>query len=241
MKILGIGIIVSLLLISPVTSRAAYDLDKLAKAVNPFYPIWKINNKKTNEEYGFQLLFNRHEPKTIAIPNFKKILNGQSHTLLSAYGKIVPQAKNGYFVGAAVEGPTFGHIIIFDDKFQKVADIDSQKVVKIQLLNLLGEDTLQIMTWEDHHYGTNTTRRVLNIYRIDDNNDIKRIFSHDLVDATFMPTDHEIYYKIDYKSQIKKKQIIITTEDSGIKIICSWNGEIYKGEDCQQQNRGDGE
>lgn len=234
-------IILSLILISPGSGLANYNVDKLAEAINPLYPVWKINQKKAKEEYGFQLLFNGHNPKEIEIPNFKEVLNGQSYTLLSCYGRIIPPSKNGYIVGTAIEGPTFGKIIIFDDTFQKIAQIDSQKVVKIKLVNLLGEDALQIVTWEDHHYGTNTTRRVLNIYRIGDNKSVDRIFSHDIVDATFMPADHEIHYKIDYRSLIKKKQIIVINEVNGCKEVCTWNGVTYKGGNCQQKNPADAE
>jgi hypothetical protein len=239
MKILVI--ILAFTFFIPGDSHAGYDVDKLARAVNPIYPIWKINKKKGREEYGYQLIFNRHNPKEIEIPNFKKILNGQHYILLSCYGRIIPLAKNGYIVGTANEGPTPGYIILFDENLQKIDEIKSQKVVKIKLLDLLGEDTLQIITWEDHHYGTNTTRRVLNIYKIDAGKGINRIFSHDIVDATFMPGDHEIHYQIDYRSLIKKKQIIIVNEDSGRKEVYSWDGGIYKGEDCQQRNPGDAE
>ena len=236
MKILTI--ILAVIFVTVGNCHAGYDIEKLAKAINPIYPVWKINNKETKEELGFELIFNTRNPKEIQLPNFNKILNGQSHMLLSSYGRIIPPAKNGYIVGTAVEGPTFGKIIVFGDNFQKIAELDSQKVVKIKLANLLGEDTLQIMTWEDHHYGTNTTRRVLNIYKISPSKSIVRIFSHDIVDDTSF---NEIHYKIDYQSLIKKKQIIIVNEETVHKEMCSWNGETYKGEDCQQQNQGDGE
>lgn len=239
MKILTI--ILAVIFITVGNCHAGYDIEKLAKAVNPIYPVWKVNNRKTKEEYGFQLLFKSKHPMEIEIPNFKEVLGGPNNTLIACYGRIIPSARNGYVVGSGVFGPTSGEIIIFDDNFQKLAEIDSQRVVKIKLANLLGEDTLQIIIWEDEHYGTNTTRRVLNIYRIDASKGITRIFSHDIVDATFMPADHEIHYKVDYQSQIKKKQIIITNEDTRDKVVCSWNGETYKGKDCQQQNQGDGE
>jgi hypothetical protein len=214
---------------------AGYDIDKLAAAINPIYPISKINKKKGKEQYGYQLMFNHHNPKNIEIPNFEEILNGLHYILLSCYGRVIPAAKNGYIVGTVNEGPTPGNIIVFDENLRKIAQIESQKVVKIKLLDLLDEGTLQIITWEDHHYGTNTTRRVLNIYKIDVKG-ISRIFSHDIVDATFMPDDHEIYYEIDYRSLIKKRQIIILNKDTGYKEVYIWNGAIYKGEGCQQPN-----
>lgn len=225
---------------------AGYDIDKLANAINPIYPIWKINKKKGREEYGFQLLFNHRNPKEIEIPNFKQVLNGQSHTLLTCYGRITPPAKNGYIVGTAVEGPTFGRIIIFDDNFQKLVEVESQKVVKIKLLSLLGDDTQEIVTWEDHHYGTNTTRRVLNIYKLYPGNKIKKLFEHDLVDATFLPggphgVNKEIYYSIDYQSLMKQKKIVVTNQDTGDKELFSWDGVTYKGKerDCQQATPAD--
>ena len=217
-------------------SQAGYDVYKLADAINPFYPLWKINKDRTKEEYGFLLLFNNQNPREIEIPKFKEVLNGRSHTLLSCYGQIIPPERNGYIVGTAVEGPTFGRIIIFDDTFKKIADIDAQKVVKIKLINLLNEGALQIITWEDHHFGTNTTRRVLNIYMIYRSQAIKKIFSHDIVDATFISGGKEVHYSIDYYSLIRKKQIIVINEDNGHKEVCTWNGVFYTGENCQQQD-----
>jgi len=239
MKILIITL--AFIFVIAVNGHADYDLDKLAKAINPMYPIWKINKKKGKEAYGFQLIFNRHNPKEIEIPNFKEVLNGQSYTLLSCYGPIMSPAKKGYIVGTAVEGPTFGRILVFDDKFQRIADINAQKVVKIKLADLLGKDALQIITWEDHHYGTNTTRRVLNIYMVEAGKGIRRIFSHDIVDATFMPADHDIHYEIDYRSLLKKKQIIIVNQDTAYKEVYIWNGAAYEGENCQQPNAADAE
>jgi hypothetical protein len=176
---------VLIILITVSVALAGQNFDKLAKALEPIFPIWKINNKTLSEKGGFHLIFNTHDSNEVEIPNFKKVLNGESFTLLSCYGRIIPRAKNGYIVGTAVEGPTFGKLTLFDDKFQRLSEIESQKVVKIKLVRLLGDDTQQIITWEDHHYGANTTRRVLNIYKVEDNGKI--VFNHDLVDATFMP------------------------------------------------------
>jgi hypothetical protein len=241
MKILLI--IFSSILLNAASPKAGYDFEKLANVIDPTYPVWKINEKVVNEEIGFHLIFNNNNPSEIEIFNFKQVLNGQSHTILACYGRIISPTENGYIMGTAIEGPTLGKVIIFDDAFQKVAEIDSQKVVKIKLINLLGVDAQEIVTWEDHHYGTNTTRRVLNIYKISPDNNIKKIFEHDLVDATFMPggphgTDKEIYYSIDYQTLIKQKKIIVINQDTGDKEIFSWNGVTYKPEkdDCQQIN-----
>jgi hypothetical protein len=236
MKILII--ILSLILISVGSVHADYNVDKLAKALNPIYLVWKVNGKETKEEYGFHLIFNINNPREIEIPNFKQVLNGQSHILLSCYGRIIPPANNGYIVGTAIEGPTFGKIIIFDNNFRKLAEVDSQKVVKIKLIGLLGDDVGEIVTWEDHHYGTNTTRRVLNVYKLYPGNKIKKIFEHDLIDATFMPggphgVNKEIYYSIDYQSLMKQKKIVVINQDTGNKEVFSWDGVTYKGKDCQ--------
>lgn len=216
---------------------AGQNFDKLAMVLNPTYPIWKINNKATQEKSGFHLIFNTSDSSEIQIPSFKKVLNGESYMLLSCYGRIIPLAQYGYIVGTALEGQTFGKLVLFDDTFQRRSEIESQKVVKIMLVSLLGDETQQIITWEDHHYGTNTTRRVLNVYKVDDNGMIRNVFTHDLVDATFMPsgTDREIYYNIDYQSLIKGKQIVVTNRNNGYKEICTWNGTVYKGKNCQQE------
>lgn len=236
MKILII--IISFIFISVGIVHAGCDLDKLVEALNPSYDVWKINKKAIKEESVFHLIFNTENPREIEIPNFKKVLNGQSHMLLSCYGRIIPPAGNGYVVGTAIEGPTFGNIIIFNDNVQKLDEVESQKVVKIKLIDLLGDDIQEIVTWEDHHYGTNTTRRVLNIYKVYPGNKIKKIFEHDLVDATFMPAgvDKEIYYSIDYQSLMKQKKIVVINKDTGEKETFSWNGHIYKGPDNQPLN-----
>lgn len=215
-----------------------FDVDKLAKAINSIdsiYHVWKINGKRINEKPGFNLLFNTHNPSEFEIPKFKKVLEADDYTLLACYGRIISPAKNGYAVGTAHGNPTNGKFIIFDDNFQKIAEIDSQKVVKIKLVNLLDSDTQQIMTWEDHHYGTNTTRRVLNIYMADSPKSVKKIFEHDLIDATFSPggpngVNKEIYYRIDYQSMMKQKQIIVIREDNEDKETYTWNGAIYKSD-----------
>jgi hypothetical protein len=238
-------IIFSSILINAAIPQTGYDFEKLAKVIDTTYPVWKINEKVVNEKGSFYFIFNNKNPNEIEIINFKQALNGQSDTLLSCYGRIIPPIKNGYIVGTAIEAPTFGKVIILDDAFQKVTEIDSQKVVKIKIVNLLGMDIKEIVTWEDHHYGTNTTRRVLNIYKIYPDNNIKRIFEHDLVDATFMPggphgVSKEIYYLIDYQTLIKQKKIIVINQDTWAKEIFSWNGATYKQEnendDCQQIN-----
>ncbi|MFA6103803.1 MAG: hypothetical protein WCV67_17470 [Victivallaceae bacterium] len=224
--------------ISSADIHACHDVDRLAKAINSIYPIyhvWEINGKRISKECGLNLLFDPGNPSEITVPKFKIVLEADSHTLLSCYGRIISPSKNGYIVGTVIGNPTNGKIIIFDNNFQKVAEIDSQKVVKIKLVNLLDADTLQIMTWEDHHHGTNTTRRVLNIYMADSNKSVKKIFEHDLIDATFSPggphgVNKEIYYRIATQSLMKKKQIIAIREDSGDKEVYNWNGVIYKSD-----------
>jgi hypothetical protein len=227
-------IILSFLFILPSFCHAEPDINKLAKGIKSIYPLWKINGKITEEEYGFELLFDVNNPQKIEIPDFETILNGQSYTLLSCYGKFLSDSKNGYIVGTAGEGPTFGTILLFNEKMQKISSIGCQKVVKINLVNLLNNDRNQIITWEDHHYGTNTTRRVLNIYQTDMENNLNLIFSHDLVDSTYIPEDKEIYYSIDYQSLAVEKKIKITRKDTNQVNFCTWNGHIYEGRDCQQ-------
>lgn len=228
-------IILCLLCILPSFCHAEPDIDKLAKGITSTYPLWKINGKPTEEEYGFELLFDLNNPQKIEIPDFETILNGQTYTLLSCYGKFLSDSKYGYIVGTADEGPTFGIILLFNEKMQKISSIGCQKVVKINLVNLLNSDRNQIITWEDHHYGTNTTRRVLNIYQTDKENKIYLIFSHDLVDNTRMPEDKEINYSIDYQSLAVEKKIKITRNDTNQVNICTWNDHKYEGKDCLQE------
>lgn len=215
-----------------------FDVDKLAKAIDSIDSIdhvWEINGKRINEKWGSNLLFDTHNSSEIVVPKFKKILEADNHTLLACYGRIIHPANNGYIVGTVPCPPTNGEIFIFDDNFQKVAEIDSQKVIKIKIINLLDADTLQIMTWEDQHHGTNTTKRVLNIYMTDSSKSVKRIFEHDLIDATFSSgglhdVNKEIYYRIDYQSLMKKKQIIVIREDNRDKEVYTWDGAIYKSD-----------
>lgn len=228
-------VLLSTIVISAASPTAGDNVSNLAKALDPTYPIWKINGKIINEKGAFELIIDINNSKAIEIPNFEEVLNNQDYMLLSCYGNIIPHAIYGYVVGTANCCPSFGRIMIYDGTFQKISEIESQKVVKINLDNLLGGETRDIVTWEDHHYGTNTTRRVLNIYRIDENKTIKKIFQHDLVDATGAPgdTDRVIHYRIDYHSQIRQNKIIVINEDDGSEETFTWNGAVYKGEECQ--------
>lgn len=155
---------------------------------------------------------------------------------MACSGNILGSGLKAYAVGTAVEGPTFGHLLIFNGRFKRVAAIDCQKVVRMKLLDLLGDSSREIVTWEDHHYGTNTTRRTLVVYKVR-GKEISKVFEHDLVDQTHVShgqvgSPDEPRFEIDLES-MKSEKVILVKPDRGEMSRYRWTGNKYEMT-CQQ-------
>jgi len=241
MKIFLITCSLLLLSTNAATNNRGYNFNKLAHAIDSdsCCPIWKVNENKTGKGYGYQLIFNENAADEIQIANFDSVLDGKDYLLLACYGKINPPENDGYVIGTANPPPTSGKILVYDCGFHKITEIESQKVVKITLINLLGSDVREIVSWEDHRYGTATTRRVLNIYQVRSDKKIRKIFEHDVVDARLLPggscDDKESCYEIDFRSFVKQKKIVVVNKDSGEKETYQWDGQCYRDETSRKR------
>jgi len=175
-------------------------------------------------DHPWDLLFSESSPEEIAIANWKEVLNGESEQLLACLGNVFANGQTGLVVGQSSEGPTFGKLLIYDRNLKLAASCDCQKVVRMKLVDLLGDGVKEIVTWEDHHYGTDTTRRVLALYKADALGRPTKVFEHNLVDQTYA---RELDYTIDFTSQVAQKRIIVSS-DEGKKTLYSWNAAIYE-------------
>jgi len=225
-------LVVLLLALSGCANVKHQSFNKLTSVLDETYPIWKINDSLVNTNGAISIYFSETHPDEIRIPHWKKVLNGSSHGLLACHGEILAEGDPGFVVGTSVEGPTHGTLRIYDSQCRLVGSTDCQKVVRMKLVDLLNDGVKEIVTWEDHHYGTCTTRRQLNVYKIDATQQPHRVFARDLVDATFMPggpngVKRKLHYTIDIDSKAPQKQIVVTS-DKGQVWLYSWTGTEYK-------------
>ena len=196
-------------------------------AISSFEYLGSINGSSVGTNGGFDLRFSDSTPDNIAIEDSETILNGQSWMLLACRGNIFHDKRDGFIIATAKEGPTFGRLTVYDADMSFRGQIDCQKVVQMQLVDLLGNGTRQIITREDHHYGTCTTKRMLNVYNVATNGHPQIIFTHDLVDKTILCyTNEPLIYSIDLDSQMHTKEIIVKSPNDQ-QTRFKWNGHEY--------------
>lgn len=227
---LNLFVVIALLPLELVAAEVFFFRD-LPSALKTYFPLRKVNDSHVNKDGVFTLLFSEENPDRIAMPKWEILLNGESYNLLACYGGILANRDSAFVIGTSIEAPTFGKLIILGQDFTFLGSSDCQKIVRMELIDVLNDGVSEIVTWEDHHYGTHTTRRELNIYKINSANKLVRIFAHDLIDATFWPggphgTNREIHYLIDFTS--KAPQQIIVTSDEGDTLMYSWSGSQFE-------------
>ena len=106
-------------------------------------------------------------------------------------------------------------------------------------MQLLNDGVKEIVTWEDHHYGTCTTRRVLNIYKVLADGQVQKVFEHDVVDARRSgwdisegqpkPITNDVHYVVDFDARRAEKRIVVTAE-TGVTKTFAWKGTCYTEE-----------
>jgi len=159
----------------------AADWEEIIPTIEMMYPIWQINGQIINESGGFELILAEPGVTSLTIPDAETVLNGASWTLLGMTANVTGNAQEEYLLGTSVEGPTHGQLFVFTGPSRESTSIACHKIVMMYLVDMTGDGLAEIVTYEDHHYGTSTTRRVFNIYQVRAPLVIARIFAHDVV------------------------------------------------------------
>jgi hypothetical protein len=236
LKTMKNGAIVLLLAISGCSWTHASSFDKLAAVFDVSYVNGGERKTSNSEDGPWNMLFSESSPEELAIKNWEEVLGGDNWQLLACRGNVFENGETGFVVGQCSSGPTFGYLRIYDHNLKLTGYCDCQRVVRMKLVDLLGDGVKEIVTWEDHHYGTDTTRRVLAIYKADARGCPTMVFEHNLVDRTYEAYHEaaedkeelrvELDYSVDFTSQAAQKKIVVVS-DKGVKTLYSWNGTKY--------------
>jgi hypothetical protein len=228
-------LIVLLLAVAGCAGPQASSFSKLPAALDDMYEIAEVNGverKTCNRELSppRDLLFSESSPEEIAIKDWEELFGGEHFFLLACRGNVFENGETGFVLGTGHFGPTWGTLSILDHNLKVVGKCDCQRVVRMKLIDLLGDGVKEIVTWEDHHSGTDTTRRVLAIYKADAHGCPTKVFEHNLVDQTYAAyheSGRELDYTVDFTSQVAQRKIVVVS-DTGAKTLYSWNGTRYE-------------
>lgn len=225
--------IILLFSLPPAMENGEAGWDDMLATVETMYPLWKLNGSILNETGLFRLILADPDSTTLEIPGAEIVLNGVSWILLGISGNVTGDGRVEYVIGTCLEGPTHGRLFVYTGPSGEPAAIPCHKVVMLELTDITGDGLSEILSLEDHHYGTNTTRRVFNIYHVPSPSEIHRVFSHDVLDLTDECGVRE--YTVDHRDRLDEGIILVTpVTPPAASMEYHWDGERYVLLDLQQ-------
>ena len=227
-------LIILLFSLPPAMEHMEEDWDDMLATVETMYPLWKLNGVMVNEAGLFRMILADPDSTTLEIPGAETLLNGVTWTLLGITGNVTGDGRTEYVIGTCLEAPTYGHLFVYTGPSDEPAVIRCHKIVMLELTDITGDGLSEILSVEDNHYGTNTTRRVFNVYHLSSPSVIHRVFSHDVLDLTDQREARE--YTVDYRGRLDEGIILVTPVTSPTASMeYRWDGERYILLDLQQQ------
>jgi len=85
--------------------------------------------------------------------------------LLLASGDINGDHKPEYVLGAGWSGPMAGVLAVYDNTLSKIAELKTECIWDIELKDLTGDGTCEILCWEDQHHGSGLWQRRLTVLK----------------------------------------------------------------------------